>query len=133
MLSKCMYEWRHMLFSIQSRCSNYHDNNSFANGSSNLRKHYFNFYGVHVQTFETVIFPCSSHVNHNFQARDVKFIALNQFKIGIIYAVFTTKEICIFVKMVANVCLFQTERVKGKRFFQNNNCFLDKNCFQFKN
>ena len=126
MLSKCLYEWRHMLFSIQSRYSDYYDNNSFTNGSSNLRKHYFNFYGIIFKNLKPSFFcsSASSHVNHNFQARDVKFIALNQFKIGIIYAVFTTKEICIFVKMVANVCLFQTERVKSKRFFQTNNCFF---------
>ena len=74
--------------------------------------------------FETVLLLCSSHVNHNFQARDVKFIVLNQFKIGIICVVFTTKEICIFVKMVVNVCLFQTERVKGKRLLKISNCFI---------
>ena len=52
-----------------------------------------------------------SHVNHNFQDQDVKFIILNQFKIGIIFVVSIMKEICIYVKMVANACLFQTEKV----------------------
>ena len=59
---------------------------------------------------EFILIP-KSHANHNFQDQGVKSIILNQFKIGIIYVVSIMKEICIYVKMVANACLFQTEKV----------------------